>query len=351
MNKINIAIFLTSISVAFMVSPLVFHFKDKSVLDLHLDKEFQREKAVVSRCAKFLKGDVKDYLACIGLHLDSEEVFEYVKFNYENEKELNEIIEVTTGKSVNELFNYSLLGNDNSEIKKFDKLLFGRNNKECSQLGVSKDSNDCRVYEKLFENLKESSFFFNKPNKMTVGEIAEIDLSLNPSNYDLAKKQLDGLEGIVIKGSSKISRHMSAELFGPTFKTSPSQPQKRTIIDSNTSIWKWKIEPLKEGIGEPLTLDVFVHLEVDGKTSPPIIIRTFRERIIVEVKTSDAIKKFAVEWSPIILLIFAIIVAIWSFRPGTLARKISKYRLLMTSWILKIQHIGFDYICTEAYLT
>ena len=85
---------------------------------------------------------------------------------------------------------------------------------------------------------------------------------------------LEGLQGKVTEGTSVIARQMSAELFGASFEIDPKGPQKQLVIDVNTTKWKWKVKPLKEGKEELLTLDVYVHLTVDGKTSPPITIKT-----------------------------------------------------------------------------
>lgn len=156
---------------------------------------------------------------------------------------------------------------------------------------------------------------------MTVGEVVEVDLSLNPSNPKEAKEQLKGLQGIVTEGRSKIARHMSAELFGASFDVEPPGPQKRIVIDSSTTSWKWKVKPLKEGKEELLTLDIYVHLEVDGKTTPPITIKTYREKILVEVTAWDALKQSVADWTPIIALVLTVVGALWGIYSWLRGRK------------------------------
>ena len=104
---------------------------------------------------------------------------------------------------------------------------------------------------------------------------------------------------------------MSAELIGTSFEIEPSGLQQRLVLSSNTTTWKWKVNPIKEGKEELLTLDVYAHFEVDGKTTPPITIKTFREKILVEITPWNAIKKVAADWSPAITLLFAIVGTLW----------------------------------------
>ena len=291
-------------------------YVSNSLVGVGNEKSIGIEAVVLSRCNESFENNPTAYLSCVGANLRTEEIHRVIVGEFKtlsNERgELAHAINTTTGISIKDIESHGILGGGNSEIRKIWKLLFEQKKPECLQLGVSSGSDDCGLYESLLSNLRESSFFYNKLTKMTVGEVAEINLALNPSNSEEAKAQLKELKGVAAEGKSKIARHMSAELFGASFEVNPSGPQKRVVLDSNTTKWKWKVKPLKEGTEELLTLDVYVHLEVNGKLSPPITIKTYREKILVDVSGWDAINSFVATWSSIIGLLLTIVGSVWT---------------------------------------
>ncbi len=182
---------------------------------------------------------------------------------------------------------------------------------ECFQLGVFQEGKNCNLYEQMLQSLKSAKIFYNNPTKMTVSETVEISLALNPANPSEAQAQLTDLTGTPTSGESKIARHMSAEITGANFVVEPPGLQKRLILENNTTTWKWKVTPLKKGKEELLTLDVYAHFEVNGETSPAIAIKTYREKILVEVTAWDSLKNTVSQWTPIIALLLTLIGAFW----------------------------------------
>lgn len=180
----------------------------------------------------------------------------------------------------------------------------------CGELGIATPAPNCDAYEKLLAGLRKAPFFYNKPARMTAGEAVEVDLALNPSDPAGARALLHGLHGTTARGESPIARHMSAQLFGAAFEVSPAGPQRRIVLTSNTTTWQWKVTPRAPG-EKLLTLSVYVHLEVDGKSSPPIAIRTYRDRIRVEVSRWRVLAAATEYWSPILGFVVALTGALW----------------------------------------
>jgi hypothetical protein len=138
-------------------------------------------------------------------------------------------------------------------------------------------------------SLRKAPLAYNKPDTMTRGDRTAISLVIDATPNAEPAQRLVGFEGFVIQNTTKIARHMSAELKGEEFTVEPSEPQRRLVTAASAVEWRWYVTPQEAGKDKLLVLDVYAHLEEDNEISLPIVIRTFRDRIRVEVTTWDRI--------------------------------------------------------------
>lgn len=195
------------------------------------------------------------------------------------------------------------LGGENSEI--------GKAIKNCARLGIIAVDGQCTDYEAAIEGLAEAPLAYNRPVSMTRGVTQEISLVLDLDQQGAPATQLRGLSGEIVQATTKVARHMSAELRGVAFEIDPKEPQRRLVTAAAPVQWTWAVKPIEEGEAQFLTLEVHAHIEAEGAVSQPIKIRTFRDEILVEVTTWDRVTDVAAEIKPIHALVVAVIGSGW----------------------------------------
>jgi hypothetical protein len=139
--------------------------------------------------------------------------------------------------------------------------------------------------EALEEQLRGASLAFNRPERLRYRQTAYIELVLAPEELGVEASTLltPDLPGVPRQATSSYTLRMSAILSGPDFEVEPSGLQECTVVSSREARWAWTIRPLTFGPDKPLMLEVFAVLERNGRTFPPISVRTFYETILVEV--------------------------------------------------------------------
>lgn len=137
----------------------------------------------------------------------------------------------------------------------------------------------------LEEQLHSASLAFNRPERLRFREAATIELILAPEELGVEASTLltPGLPGTLRRAASSYALRMQATLSASDFEVTPIGPQERTVLGNRETRWSWTIRPIAFGPDKPVTLEVFALLESDGRTLPPISVRTFHETFLVEV--------------------------------------------------------------------
>lgn len=147
----------------------------------------------------------------------------------------------------------------------------------------------------LEKQLHSASLAFNRPESLHFREAATIELVLAPTELGVEASTFltPGLPGAQRQAASSYALRMQAMLSAPDFEIAPTGPQERTVLGDRETRWSWTIRPIAFGPNKPMTLEVFALLESDGRTFPPISMRTFHETFLVEVGWWDRVIRVA----------------------------------------------------------
>lgn len=160
---------------------------------------------------------------------------------------------------------------------------------ECAALGVI---GHCTDYAAVIRNLRQKPIEYNHPRTMQLGRKTQISLVLRSDWQGAAApedtaEEMKGLPGAVEKGSSKVTQIMSAKLAGAAFDVDPGGAQERLITTGAPAVWTWFVTPAQTGTAQRLKLELFAHIQADGETKPPVLIKTLDAAIDVDVTAWD----------------------------------------------------------------
>ena len=105
---------------------------------------------------------------------------------------------------------------------------------------------------------------------------------------------------------------MEAHLSGTGFKVESITPERQAVSQIERTEWRWQVEPTRTGVLH-LQLTLSANLDVAGR-SVPRMIRTFEQRIAVEVAWTQRTKVFLAGnwqwlWTAILIPLLA-----WGYR-------------------------------------
>jgi hypothetical protein len=105
---------------------------------------------------------------------------------------------------------------------------------------------------------------------------------------------------------------MEARLSGTGFKIASITPERQAVSQIERTEWRWQVEPTRTGVLH-LQLTLTANLDVAGR-SVPRMIRTFEQRIAVEVAWTERTKAFLAGnwqwlWTAILIPLLA-----WGYR-------------------------------------
>lgn len=174
----------------------------------------------------------------------------------------------------------------------------------CLVLGISSVS-ECPDIEAIYDSLKEAPLAYNRPQMMTLGQRHELSLVIDPRAGAEPAAGLNLLEGTIVEDTTKISLHMSAELRGRAFEVEPAGLQRRLVSPVALTRWSWFVTPLEAGEDQLITLNVYANIETGTVDLAPLSVRTFRDRIRVDVATWGYVMDIVNELSPVYTFVVA----------------------------------------------
>ncbi len=231
---------------------------------------------------------------------------QYIEFNSDSTAQILTILNVNFEAKNIEVDVSNITVINSKEVKNID-------DPECLKIGIISEENDCTKYEKILDGLKEAPLAYNRPDSMIRGEATEISLIIDPTKMQDPTIGLAKLEGNIVKNISKISRYMSAELSSIDFNIKPAGLQQKLVTSFSPTRWTWKVVPVVAGEGKLITLDVYAHIKQNNQISDPITVRTFRDRIKVDVKVWDQILDLVKDVQPIHTFVIAILGGLGTF--------------------------------------
>jgi hypothetical protein len=201
------------------------------------------------------------------------------------------------------------LGGENSVIRKVS---------ECLALGIV-SGDICYDYKAIYDSLRRAPLAYNRPDKMTLGRRAEVSLVIDPTDTSDPAAALEGLEGSIVEGTTKISLNMSAQLQGAAFRMEPDGLQRKLVTSGTPTRWTWFVTPLEAGDDKIITLDVYAHIQDGDNVLEPFSVRTYRDRISVDVATWDYVVSMVQDLTPVHAFVVALFgtlsgIAAWAWR-------------------------------------
>jgi hypothetical protein len=196
---------------------------------------------------------------------------------------------------------------------------------ECVDLGII-NKNKCHDYERIVDNLRRVPLAYNRSDKMTFGKPTEIRLLIDASNTNRLLSALEGLEGSIVEDTTIATLHMSAELHGVTFRVEPHGLQRKVVTPVNPTPWTWSVTPLEAGDDKVITLDLYAHIQDGDSVLEPFSVRTYRDRISVDVTTWDYVVSMVKDLTPMHAFVVALFgtlsgIAAWGWRQSSTKTK------------------------------
>lgn len=178
----------------------------------------------------------------------------------------------------------------------------------CAELGVIVDGEQsCIDYETVLAGLKSAPLAYNRPERMVRDRVTDISLVIDPTVAPDPAGALSEFSGEPVEAETKIARHMSARLSGAAFEITPDGFQKKLISAAAPTQWVWGVVPREGGSDKVLTLEVFAHVVAGERVSEPVTLRTFHDKIVVDVSTLDWLNDIISKIKPIYAFIATVI--------------------------------------------
>ena len=140
---------------------------------------------------------------------------------------------------------------------------------------------------------------FNRPDRLTYGEPAPIELVMAPatSAAKAAPFLSDDLAGTAVtREGVSYAQHMRARLTGGDFAIEPAEAQDKTVLPDRPTRWTWTVRPTAFGPDRLLTLELAPVLEGAAAEGDTVV---FRERIPVDIGLWDRITYVAAAITPV----------------------------------------------------
>jgi hypothetical protein len=142
-------------------------------------------------------------------------------------------------------------------------------------------------------------FVFTSPVTMRLGRRTQVTAVLS-ENAELAIYVLEaafdgGIEGRVMTATAQVAEHMLAKLHGKSFHVEAVTPEKRAMYPARAIEWTWYVEPIEQGAGKLLRLELFALI----RGAPPIRVGTFDTRADIGVERWDWVLLWMRELQPV----------------------------------------------------
>ncbi len=170
-------------------------------------------------------------------------------------------------------------------------------------LGLPSNSDtETTAVARLEDQLNAADLAFNRPDTMRIGTTTTVELVLSPKTAPRAAvsaeasvtEQAESL-GLTadLEGTTQFVEDinyavtMEATLAGLDFTVEPPGAQRQTVLPGQSAKWVWSVQPKAHGPDRVLRLDLDAVIQKDGNDLAPVRIRTFTERIVVDISAWD----------------------------------------------------------------
>ncbi len=146
--------------------------------------------------------------------------------------------------------------------------------------------------DEVVDGLDIGNIAFHAPQTMVLNkpQDAELVLSLAMTALELREQLQDKLGWT--SAEIHVSNRIEARIYGTSnFKVLPISPEVQLVSSTDVARWKWEVTPSEVG-DRTLSLEVFAHISIDGVDSP-YRVQTIRQRIKVNVTTTQRVATFA----------------------------------------------------------
>lgn len=139
--------------------------------------------------------------------------------------------------------------------------------------------------------LSKSDIAFNTPDKMVMGETADMQLIIDPSKTSEEIKKEIKAEGEKVGATVLVSKVVIVKVLAPDFDVVELVNKGRQAIDFNgPTEWKWTISPKSKG-SHKIHLTITAVIQIDGDKAERLI-KTFDKEIVVVVTPKQVIVGF-----------------------------------------------------------
>lgn len=134
------------------------------------------------------------------------------------------------------------------------------------------------------------------PDAAKFGRAFDVTVAIDATGDDTAADVLPQ-RGTVVEGTAQVSAKVQAALSGQMFKIEAVTPMVQTVSPLTENVFRWRVTPLETG-SHDLAIELFA-LNDDGAMP----VRTFRDRVEVQVSRVGQIMAFASSISPLVMII------------------------------------------------
>jgi hypothetical protein len=180
---------------------------------------------------------------------------------------------------------------------------------------------DAKPIETPNEQPKSSDFQvaelkFNKPTDMELGKTYVVDAVIAGEKAKDETISL-GNVGPTVSRQTKITRKVRVELVANDFEITKLHSVDTVLITPESSgQWSWRVKPLTPGVDRRMLLQVFGVLERDGVAQGDILIKTYEEKIPVNVTPLGRVRMVSQDivtnWEPVAGAL-GVLGGIWAF--------------------------------------
>ncbi len=134
------------------------------------------------------------------------------------------------------------------------------------------------------------------PREAAFGRPFDVTLAIDATGRDSAAGALPG-RGTIAESNAQVSDEVKASLIGSAFEIEPLSPDVQKISPLTANTWRWRVTPVETG-SHDLVIEIYAF--VDGHLLP---VRTFRDKVTVEVSALRQAIDFAQAANPLVMVL------------------------------------------------
>lgn len=148
-----------------------------------------------------------------------------------------------------------------------------------------------------FGALKTVPIAHETPTEAMFGRPFDVTVAIDATGDETAADALPG-RGAIVEGTAQISTVVEARLSGQAFDFEATTPLKQAVSPLTENVWRWRVTPTQAG-----SHDLIVELYALDERGVALPLRTFQDRIDVQVSRVGQAIAFASDISPVTMII------------------------------------------------